>query len=167
MTLVFENESETELGLDLESIARDVINEALDYENCPYEAEVSLTVTGPEEVRELNSQFRDLDKTTDVLSFPMLEFETPGDFSYLEEEEETCDCFNPETGELILGDIVINAERVLSQAADYGHSAKREYAFLIAHSMLHLCGYDHMEEEEAAVMEKRQSAILDKLGITR
>ena len=77
------------------------------------------------------------------------------------------DCFHPETGELLLGDIVISAEKVLEQAAEYGHSVKREYAFLIAHSMLHLSGYDHMEPEEAAVMEQKQREILETLGITR
>ena len=74
---------------------------------------------------------------------------------------------DPDTGNISFGDIVINAGRVRSQATEYGHSEKREFAFLIAHSMLHLCGYDHMEEEEAAVMEGKQHKILDSMGITR
>ena len=104
------------------------------------------------------------DRVTDVLSFPMLDYDTPGDFSFLEESE---DAFHPETGELILGDIMIAVPRMLQQAVQYGHGAVREFAFLVAHSMLHLMGYDHMSEEEAAVMEAKQEAILEGLGIRR
>ena len=75
--------------------------------------------------------------------------------------------FNPETGELMLGDIVISKEKVIAQAEEYGHSTQREYAFLIAHSMLHLFGYDHMEEDERAVMEQKQKEILEQLQILR
>lgn len=81
--------------------------------------------------------------------------------------EEDDSAFDPESGELVLGDIVISKERVIAQAEEYGHSIRREYAFLIAHSMLHLMGYDHMEEEERAVMEQKQRDILEQLGITR
>ena len=88
----------------------------------------------------------------------------PGDFSFVEEEAEA---FNPESGELMLGDIVISKEKVLAQAEAYGHSPKREFAFLIAHSMLHLFGYDHMEEEERLVMEERQREIMEKVRILR
>ena len=100
----------------------------------------------------------------DVLSFPMIDYPEPGTFDFLEEEE---DCFDPESGELTLGDIVISKEKVLSQAEEYGHSPKREYAFLIAHSVLHLTGYDHMEEEERQVMEQKQREIMERLDILR
>ncbi len=113
----------------------------------------------------MNLEQRGIDRPTDVLSFPMIEYDAPGDFSVI--DEETGDAFNPETGELMLGDIVISKEKVLSQAEEYGHSPKREYAFLIAHSMLHLFGYDHMEEEERAEMEAHQRAIMEKVGIPR
>ena len=96
----------------------------------------------------------------------MIEDEHAGNFEFLEEDD-AIDCFHPETGELLLGDIVISAEKVLEQAKEYGHSPKREYAFLIAHSMLHLMGFDHMGPEEAEDMEKRQKEILDHLQITR
>ena len=82
-------------------------------------------------------------------------------------EAEEADSFNPESGELMLGDIVISVERAMEQAAEYGHSLKREIGFLIAHSMLHLLGYDHMEPQEAAVMEQKQEAVLEALGIRR
>ena len=94
----------------------------------------------------------------------MVEYESAGIFDKIEADE---DLFNPETGEVILGDIVLCKERIYSQAEEYGHSVLREYAFLIAHSMLHLFGFDHMTEDEAAVMEEKQREILDALGISR
>ena len=100
-----------------------------------------------------------------MLSFPQLLFERPGDFSWAEENE--ADSFNPDSGELLLGDIIISLDKVAEQADRYNHNRKREYAFLIAHSMLHLLGYDHMTDEEASHMEARQSAILDHLNIRR
>ena len=82
-------------------------------------------------------------------------------------EEGEADYFDPESGELLLGDIIISADKVKEQAQKYGHSEKREFAFLTAHSMLHLCGYDHMAEEEAKLMEQKQEEVLTVLGITR
>ena len=165
MTIDFENESGTDLGLELYEIAEEVIACALDYMNCPYEAQVSLLITDNNEIRIMNREHRQIDRATDVLSFPMKEYETPGDFSVL--EEECTDCFEPDTGELMLGDIVISADKVKEQAEEYGHSVKREYAFLITHSMLHLMGFDHMTEEDAKEMEQLQEEILGQLNIAR
>ena len=165
MTIDFENESGTDLGLELYEIAEEVIACALDYMNCPYEAQVSLLITDNNEIRMMNREHRQIDRATDVLSFPMAEYETPGDFSFL--EEEGTDCFEPDTGELMLGDIVISADKVKEQAEEYGHSVKREYAFLITHSMLHLMGFDHMTEEDAKEMEQLQEEILGQLNIAR
>ncbi len=164
MTLAFEQEYDRDLGIDYEGLAAKVIDAALDSEGCPYEAEVSLTLVDNGAIRDINREFRQLDSPTDVLSFPMIEYDTPGSFEFLEERE---DCFNPESGELMLGDIIVSLDRVAEQAAEYGHGVTREYAFLIAHSMLHLMGYDHMEEAEAAVMEEKQEKILRSLGIFR
>ena len=165
MSLFIETEGKTDFDFDIEEIANLVVNAALDYVQCPYEAEISLLITHDEEIREMNREHREIDRATDVLSFPMLEFETPGDFSAI--SEETSDAFDPESGELMLGDIVISADRVAAQAEEYGHSPKREYAFLIAHSMLHLLGYDHIEETERKLMEDRQRGIMEKAGILR
>lgn len=164
MTLFYEEEGELKLPLPCRELACKVINAALDYEACPYETEVSLLLTMNEEIREMNCNFRGINKETDVLSFPMVEYETPGAFSFLEDAPEY---FHPESGELILGDIVISKEKVIAQAEEYGHSVEREYAFLIAHSMLHLFGYDHMEEEECIQMETKQREILKILQIER
>ena len=166
MTIDFENESKITLVSDPMETAREVITGCLDTLGCPYEAQVSLLITDSEQIRQMNSQFRDIDAPTDVLSFPMADFPSPGDFSFLEEDEGT-EFFNPESGELVLGDIVINAERVVAQAQEYGHSVLREYAFLITHSVLHLCGYDHMSPEEEQEMTLMQKRILDDLNITR
>lgn len=165
MSLFIEEEGEVRLPFDAQAVAQLVTEAALEYADCPYEAEVNLLLTTDEEIHEMNLEHRQIDRPTDVLSFPMLEYEIPGDFSILDGEPD--EAFNPETGELILGDIVISKERVLLQAEEYGHSPKREYAFLIAHSMLHLFGYDHMEEDERAVMEQKQRDIMEKVGIFR
>lgn len=165
MTIIFENEQDLPFGFDCEAVAESVINQVLDDEACPYESEISLTFVDNEEIHRLNKEFRQIDRPTDVLSFPMIDFATPADYEPLEADD--AEGFNPETGELMLGDIVISVERAKEQAADFGHDLKREIAFLIAHSMLHLLGYDHMVPEEAAVMEAKQEAALTALGITR
>lgn len=164
MTVYFEEEGELKLELDCEQIADTVVEGVLNYENCPYEAEVNLLLTMNKEIQEMNAQFREIDRATDVLSFPMIDFENTGEFDFLEEDDSY---FNCDTGELMLGDIVISKEKVIAQAEEYGHTIKREYAFLIAHSMLHLLGYDHMEEQERLEMERKQQEILEQLGITR
>ena len=165
MTLNVEQEYDRNLGLDYEEIARTVIAQVLEEEGCPYEAEVSLLLVCDKEIHKINLEYRGIDRPTDVLSFPQLLFERPGDFSWAEENE--ADSFNPDSGELLLGDIIVSLDKVAEQADRYNHNRKREYAFLIAHSMLHLLGYDHMTDEEASHMEARQSAILEQLNIRR
>ena len=164
MTLYIEEEGAVILPFDVKETAELMVETVLECEDCPYEAEVNLLLTDDEEIRIMNREHRQIDRATDVLSFPMLEYETQGDLSGI---EENADAFDPETGELMLGDIVISKDRVISQAEEYGHSVRREYAFLIAHSMLHLLGYDHMEEDERKVMEDRQRVIMKKAGILR
>lgn len=164
MSLFIEEEGRLILPLDVKETAQLVVDAALDYVGCPFEAEINLLLTDEESIREMNYNFRQIDRATDVLSFPMLEFDKPGEFDIFEEIDEV---FNPETGELVLGDIVICKEKVFQQAEAYGHSILREYAFLIAHSMLHLSGYDHMEEKEREEMEEKQREILEKIQILR
>ncbi|MBQ8040411.1 MAG: rRNA maturation RNase YbeY [Lachnospiraceae bacterium] len=164
MTLLFEDEGALALPLECKELAETVVEAALDYVNCPYEAEVSLLLTMNGEIQEMNREFRQIDRATDVLSFPMVDYEKAGQFDFLENADAY---FHPESGELMLGDIVISKEKVLSQAEEFGHSVKREYAFLIAHSMLHLFGYDHMEDAQRIEMETMQKEILNQLQITR
>ena len=165
MTIYMEKECGRELPFDWEATAKEVVEAVLDYAECPYEAEVSVTLTDDAEIRVINREQRGIDASTDVLSFPMVDYEIPGNFDFL--EDEPADCFHPESGELMLGDIVISLDHVYAQARQYGHSLLREYAFLIAHSMFHLIGYDHMTPEEAAEMEAKQREGLERLNITR
>ncbi len=165
MTSYVENETEISFGFDIKKVADCIIEEVLEREGCPYEAQINLLLTDKEGIRLYNAQFRQIDKETDVLSFPNLDYGYPSDFQGLEEKK--ADYFDPESGELILGDIIICAEKVKEQAVSYGHSDKREFAFLVAHSMLHLLGYDHMEPDDGVKMENKQEEILMKLGITR
>ena len=164
MRLFLEDEGALDLKLPYEELATKVADAVLDYEKCPYEAQVELLLTMNEEIRQMNLEFRGIDRATDVLSFPMTEFPSPADYAYLDTDDSS---FDPETGELMLGNIVISKERAKEQAEEYGHSVEREFAFLIAHSMLHLLGYDHMEDEERLVMEKKQREVLEMLLITR
>ncbi|SFD02670.1 rRNA maturation RNase YbeY [Butyrivibrio sp. YAB3001] len=166
MTFCVENEVDAHFDFDPDDVARKVAEEVLKQEGCNFEVEINLLITDDDGIREMNSEFRQIDNPTDVLSFPNVSYETAGDFSVIEGEQKV-DLINPDTGEVYFGDIVINENRVRSQASEYGHSEKREFAFLVAHSMLHLCGYDHMEADEAAVMEEKQNLVLNALGITR
>lgn len=164
MSVYIENEINKEPFPDFERVLREVADKALKCEGCPYEAEINIIITDNEAIREMNQSSRGIDKPTDVLSFPMNEFENPGEFG---EFEGDINAFNPETGELLLGDIVISHEKAKEQAEEFGHGIKREMAFLTAHSMLHLMGYDHMDDDERRVMEKKQEEILSLLGIDR
>lgn len=164
MTIMIEEETEISFDFDYRKLAEEVITFALDHEAFPYEAEVNLTLVDNETIQEINREHRDIDKPTDVLSFPMISYESAGDFSKIEDFD---DNFNLDTGEALLGDIVISIPKVLEQAENYGHSVKREFAFLIVHSVLHLFGYDHMTPEEAAFMENKQKNILNELNILR
>lgn len=165
MTFYVENETEVSFPFDVEEIVRQVAEAVLEVENCPYEVQLDVILTDNEGIRRFNREYRGIDRETDVLSFPNLDFETEADFSIDSERE--ADYFDPDTGELLLGDIIISVDRVKEQAKAYGHSERREFAFLVAHSMYHLCGYDHMTKEEASVMEQKQEAVLTGLGVTR
>jgi probable rRNA maturation factor len=162
----YETDVRPEPEPELDDTIRRVVAEAADYVDCPYEVQVNVVLTDNASIHEVNREYRAVDAPTDVLSFPVVAYGEPGDFSVLENVGME-DCFEPDTGELMLGDIMISLEKVVSQAAEYGHATRRELAFLVAHSMLHLFGYDHMEPEEAAVMEEKQEEILQRLGITR
>ena len=157
MTIEIENDYGELMIEDWEQVIKNVVNAALDHEKCPYEAQVFVMLINNEEIRQINFEQRKIDRPTDVLSFPLFQYENPADFDELEEVD---DAFHPDSGELMLGDIIISVDKVKEQAESYGHSQVRELAFLVAHSMLHLMGYDHMLEEERLEMERRQEEIL-------
>lgn len=164
MTVSIQEEAALNFSFDYKQAADRAVRVTLDYENFPFEAEVNLLLTDNQGIHALNKAHRQIDAPTDVLSFPMIRFEKAGDFSDMEADP---DNFNPDTGEAVLGDIIISAQKAAEQAADYGHSELREFTFLIVHSMLHLLGYDHMQEEDASVMEARQRAVFEAMNITR
>ena len=157
MTIYVENETDFTFPFDTKELCSRVAEAVLDAEGCPYETEINVLITDNEGIRLYNKEYRNIDRETDVLSFPNIPFETEADFSIV--EENCSDYFQPDSGELILGDIILSVDRICSQAESYGHSRKREFAFLVAHSMLHLCGYDHETPEEAAVMEQKQQVL--------
>lgn len=148
MTIYYNYEAEQKLYIPWMNIISDVVTGTLEYMKFKKEAEVSVSIVDGAQIKDLNRDFRNIDRVTDVLSFPI------GDK-------------NPETGEIVLGDIVLCAEKVISQAKEFGHTRKRELAFLTCHSMLHLLGYDHIEEDDRLEMEKLQKIILERIGYTR
>ena len=165
LNIYVENETDLMSEFDFNGLFKKVSESASDYLDIPYEISVNILLTDDEGIHEINLAERKIDRSTDVLSFPALEFETPGDFSNISDDLSWL--FDPETGELMLGDIVISLETAKRQAEEYGHSIKRELAFLCAHSLLHLSGFDHMEDNEREIMEAKQREILDRIGITR
>ena len=139
----------------LKMLVRRAVEATLDYEQYTNPCEVSVTFTDNAQIRELNQRFRGIDRSTDVLSFPLFDFDGTSD--------------EPPVDELIgmLGDIVLSLEQAAAQAEEYGHSFEREVAFLTVHSMLHLLGYDHETgEEDEADMRRRQSEIMDRMGLS-
>lgn len=135
---------------------------ALEAEHAPENCFVDVTIVDGETIRQINRENRDKDAVTDVLSFPMLEFynaEAPED---IELER------NPEDGSLFLGDMILNYDRAVEQAEEYGHSTERECGFLTVHSIMHLLGYDHeRSEEERQLQRKHEEAVLTGLGLIR
>lgn len=137
----------------IETLIEDCARTALTLENIDRDAEVSVTLVDNARIRELNARFREIDRETDVLSFPA------SDGVHFD--------IDPDTNAIILGDIVISLEKAEEQANEYGHSIRRETAFLITHSLFHLLGYDHMTPDEETEMFARQEKVLEELGITR
>lgn len=154
MTVYIDNRSTFEWGEKWEEIVKKAVRTSLEYEEFEQRCEISISIVTNEEIQKLNKEFRNIDRATDVLSFPQLTFE----------EEEIADV--NENDEIILGDIIISIEKAKEQAEEYGHSLEREVAFLTVHSMLHLMGYDHMEQEEEKEMFQKQEEILQQAGFT-
>ncbi len=159
--IILENEQNgIQISEEIENTIKKVIEASLEYENCDFDAEVSVTIVDNEAIREINNETRNLNMPTDVLSFPMLYFDEDGNIIDSD--------YDMDGDVIVLGDIVISAERAKAQAEEYGHSFLREMAFLTVHSMLHLLGYDHVDDLEGErIMFTKQDEILEKLGITR
>ena len=159
-------QNKIEVNEELINIINEVCEKALKAEevNIPYQ--ISLLFVDNEEIRDINRETRGIDKATDVLSFPMLDY--PKDKVFKEVYKDTK--FNEiylDGEELVLGDMVLSLERAKEQSIEYNHSFNREVCYLVVHSILHLLGYDHMEDEEKKRMRKREEEILGDLNITR
>ena len=165
MSFYADNEYEKEFPFDIDKTIENVINACVRMVSCPYEVSVNILIMDDENIRRYNKEYRDIDKETDVLSFPAVDYEKPADLSIAEKNRYSY--FDADTDELILGDIILNGDRVFKQAKEYDHSVLREFSFLIAHSMLHLFGYDHMEKEDEIEMFLLQDKIMDELNILR
>lgn len=140
-----------------EEIINKVVQTVLELENIKHELEIYITLTNNEEIHKINNEYRQVDRPTDVLSFPMYERE---EIPRLREEKE-------DDVEEVLGDIIISIPKIKEQAEEYGHSYERELAYLTTHGMLHLLGYDHMIEEEKVIMREHEEKVLEKLNILR
>jgi probable rRNA maturation factor len=154
------NQKKFKVTKDIRDLVRLAVKTSLEYMDFPQKAEISVMFTDNDEIRELNREHRGIDRATDVLSFPLFEYDEEGNII-----EEYLD-FSP-TGEMVLGDIVISLERANEQAEEYGHSFQREIGFLTVHSMLHLFGFDHEQPEEEEEMFEYQREILDKMELYR
>jgi probable rRNA maturation factor len=161
MSVLIDNR-QTGIAVDeaMEALVAQVVEKVLAYEECEEDYEVSISFVGDEEMRSLNNEYRGIDKETDVLSFPMVEFMG----EEIEEEDENTEYIDEE---IALGDIVISMRSVREQAEDYGHSINRELAFLLVHGMLHLLGYDHEDEATEKEMFEKQEAILKEMNLVR
>lgn len=159
-TVYFQNRQKAvKITPAIRALIRKAVAETLREEEFPRPAEVSVSFVDHEEIHALNLEYRGKDKPTDVLSFPMWEENDPGT---------AAGDIDPKNDAVLLGDIVISAEKAVDQAAEYGHSPEREFAFLSVHSTLHLLGYDHeTSSEDEAYMNQKQEEILTKIGVPR
>lgn len=166
MIFLDNRQNKMEVTEELESTIRSVIEHALKEEQVDIPCEVSVIFIDNEEIREINRENRNIDKVTDVLSFPMLDYPEGKVFKevYLNHQFDEIDL---NEGNLVIGDIALSLEKAEEQSEEYGHSFLREAAYLTVHSVLHLLGYDHMEEDEKVVMRKREEEILNKFGLVR
>lgn len=158
MSVYIENTSGLRFPFHYKVLITRAANAVMRDKNIPEELDVNVMIVTPEEMKRINRETRGIGKVTDVLSFPYFEYEKPGVF-----DQEKIDWADED----ILGDIVICAEKVMKQAEEYGHSQKRELAFLTVHSMLHLIGYDHIEKKDAELMEPEQKRLMELIGVSR
>jgi probable rRNA maturation factor len=166
MILIDNRQNIVEVTKELERNIENAVKLTLEEELMNIPEEVSVILVDNNEIRELNKEFRNIDRATDVLSFPMLEYSDNEVYKdiYL---DYTFDPIDLDEGRLVLGDIVISLEKALEQSDEYGHSFMREVCYLTTHSTLHLLGYDHMEEEQKIRMRSREEYILNKMDLSR
>lgn len=166
MLLIDNRQNKIEVTNELEDLLEKIIDFTLKEEKVLIDYEISLIFTDNSEIRTINNDYRKIDKETDVLSFPMLEYPKDKVYKDVYQNYKFDDSYFDE-GKLVLGDIAISLERAKEQCEEYGHSFFREVCYLSVHSILHLLGYDHMEEDEKLVMRNREEYILQEFNIIR
>ena len=155
-------------GFNVENITKKVLSEAMNVEKVPFDISINLSIVSDKKIKTINKSERNIDKVTDVLSFPVVDYKKPATYDvFFKNKKISIDYLDLDTNTVFLGDIVINKNRVLSQSKLYNHSIKREYAFLLTHSFLHLVGFDHMKKNDEEKMCMEQEKILTKLKISR
>ncbi len=157
---VYNRQKVYKISTEIRKLIEKAAKMCFENEAFPYSCQVYITLTDNQSIQEINREHREMDRPTDVLSFPLVEYIDgdplimPGDI-------------DPETNQLSLGDIIISVEKADEQAQSYGHSIEREFAFLTVHGMLHLLGYDHESKQEEEVMFEKQEKVLEKMGLKR
>lgn len=153
---------------DYEALSKKLLKKILEIEKIPYDISLNLSIVSPSKIKKLNKEYRNVDSTTDVLSFPNIEFKKPSCFShFVNNGVYDVSIIDLNTKTIFLGDIVICYQKIISQSKKYNHSIKREFSFLFVHSALHLLGYDHEIEKDEKKMFEKQELILDSLKIYR
>ena len=161
MTLQIDYETDREIGIEYEQLAKKVVQKVLDMEGCPYDAQVNLVLTDNEEIQRVNTEFREIPAPTDVLSFP--QFADSEDIIY---EIEELDEELAESGFAIpAGDVVICYDKAIEQAEEYGTGKDRELMYLFVHSIFHLLGYDHMEEDDKTLMRVMEERVMEAINL--
>lgn len=174
----FENELNAHFDFDAILLIKKILKKTLIIENVPYDVSINVSLVSKQKIRALNKKNRNINKSTDVLSFPNISFKSASNFdSYLIKKNDNIDIvfpynlniaildFNNKT--VFLGDIVLCYDKIISQANEYNHSIKREFAFLVLHSLLHLLGYDHIKKCDEKIMFDKQKYILNELKIIK
>lgn len=163
LTLMIDNRQDAVDVKEINGIIQKVVNKTIEHEGIKDKFEISIIFVNNTQIQKINKEYRKIDSPTDVLSFPMIEYDKPGIIPH----DEACLEVDYDTGDILLGDIAISLEKAYEQSKEYGHSFEREVAFLTLHGMLHLLGYDHIDEEDRVLMRQKEEEILNILKISR
>ena len=168
LNITYEKSLDKIFGFNVENITKRVLTEAMLIEKVPFDISINVSIVADKKIKNINKEERNIDKVTDVLSFPVVDLKKPATYNvFYKNKKLDIDYLDLDTNTVFMGDIVINKNRVLSQSKLYNHSIKREYAFLLTHSFLHLVGFDHMKKNDEEKMCIEQEKILTKLKISR
>ena len=168
LNITYDEKLDKVFGFNVENVTKKVLNKCNEVEKVPFDTSINVSIVNDSKIKKINKEERNIDKVTDVLSFPILDLKKTKDYKkFYKNKKLNIEFLDLDTNTVLLGDVVINKNKVLSQSKLYNHSIKREYAFLLTHSFLHLVGYDHMKKNDEEKMCKEQEKILNNLKINR